>query len=77
MVLDLGLPDMDGLAVLETLKARDPVQVPRVNSCTLGARSTSGETQQLEAYAEAVGAEGCQFRNPPAGGDSAIREPPE
>jgi CheY-like chemotaxis protein/HAMP domain-containing protein len=53
MVLDLGLPDMDGLAVLETLRARGAVDAPRVIVHT-GRALDKRETQQLEAYAEAV-----------------------
>ncbi len=53
MILDLGLPDMDGLAVLETLRARGAVDAPRVIVHT-GRALDKRETQQLEAYAEAV-----------------------
>ncbi|MEP7052520.1 MAG: response regulator [Pseudomonadota bacterium] len=53
MILDLGLPDMDGLAVLETLRARGAVNAPRVIVHT-GRALDKRETQQLEAYAEAV-----------------------
>ena len=53
MVLDLGLPDMDGLAVLETLRARNAADAPRVIVHT-GRALNKRETQQLEAYAEAV-----------------------
>ena len=53
MVLDLGLPDMDGLAVLETLRARASADAPRVIVHT-GRALNKRETQQLEAYAEAV-----------------------
>ena len=53
MILDLGLPDMDGLAVLETLRARGPSDAPRVIVHT-GRALNKRETQQLEAYAEAV-----------------------
>jgi CheY-like chemotaxis protein/HAMP domain-containing protein len=53
MILDLGLPDMDGLAVLETLRARAPQAAPRVIVHT-GRALNKRETQQLEAYAEAV-----------------------
>jgi CheY-like chemotaxis protein/HAMP domain-containing protein len=53
MILDLGLPDMDGLAVLETLRARGAVDAPRVIVHT-GRALNKRETQQLEAYAEAV-----------------------
>jgi CheY-like chemotaxis protein/HAMP domain-containing protein len=53
MILDLGLPDMDGLAVLETLRARGGNDAPRVIVHT-GRALNKRETQQLEAYAEAV-----------------------
>jgi CheY-like chemotaxis protein len=53
MILDLGLPDMDGLAVLETLRARGQVNAPRVIVHT-GRALDRRETKQLEAYAEAV-----------------------
>ena len=53
MILDLGLPDMDGLAVLETLRARGPSGAPRVIVHT-GRALNKREVQQLEAYAEAV-----------------------
>ena len=53
MILDLGLPDMDGLAVLETLRARNAADAPRVIVHT-GRALNKRETQQLEAYAEAV-----------------------
>ena len=53
MILDLGLPDMDGLAVLETLRARGATDAPRVIVHT-GRALNKREMQQLEAYAEAV-----------------------
>ena len=53
MVLDLGLPDMDGLAVLETLRARATGDAPRVIVHT-GRALDKREILQLEAYAEAV-----------------------
>jgi CheY-like chemotaxis protein len=53
MILDLGLPDMDGLAVLETLRARGQANAPRVIVHT-GRALDKRETKQLEAYAEAV-----------------------
>ena len=53
MILDLGLPDMDGLAVLETLRARGHANAPRVIVHT-GRALDKRETKQLEAYAEAV-----------------------
>jgi len=53
MILDLGLPDMDGLVVLETLRERRLPDAPRVIIHT-GRALNKRETQQLEAYAEAV-----------------------
>ncbi|HEX3777054.1 MAG TPA: response regulator, partial [Polyangiaceae bacterium] len=53
MILDLGLPDMDGLAVLETLRSRDDIEAPRVIVHT-GRALNKRETQQLESYASAV-----------------------
>lgn len=53
MVLDLGLPDMDGLGLLETLRNRPEVPMPRVVVHT-GRSLTREEIRRLEAYAEAV-----------------------
>ncbi len=53
MVLDLGLPDMDGLGLLETLRARPGVPMPRVVVHT-GRSLTREEIRRVEAYAEAV-----------------------
>jgi CheY-like chemotaxis protein len=53
MILDLGLPDMDGLGLLEALRARTHVQWPRVVVHT-GRALTKQETRALEAYAEAI-----------------------
>jgi CheY-like chemotaxis protein len=53
MILDLGLPDMDGLALLETVRERFPGQMPRVVVHT-GRSLTRQETRQLEAYSQAV-----------------------
>jgi CheY-like chemotaxis protein len=53
MVLDLGLPDMDGVVLLETLRARNDAPLPPVVVYT-GRALTRDETRQLEAYAEAV-----------------------
>jgi len=53
MILDLGLPDMDGLAVLETLRERNSSDAPRVIVHT-GRALDKREMLQLEAYAEAV-----------------------
>jgi CheY-like chemotaxis protein/signal transduction histidine kinase len=51
IILDLGLPDMDGLRLLETLQSN--AKLPRVVVHT-GRALTKKETRQLEAYAEAV-----------------------
>jgi CheY-like chemotaxis protein/signal transduction histidine kinase len=53
IVLDLGLPDMDGLGLLETLAERLDAVMPRVIVHT-GRALTRKETRQLELYAEAV-----------------------
>jgi CheY-like chemotaxis protein len=53
VILDLGLPDMDGLGLLETLRSRTQSGMPRVVVHT-GRALTKKETRQLEAYAEAV-----------------------
>jgi CheY-like chemotaxis protein/signal transduction histidine kinase len=53
MILDLGLPDVDGLGLLETLRQRPELGVPRVVIHT-GRVLSKQETRQLEAYAEAV-----------------------
>jgi CheY-like chemotaxis protein/signal transduction histidine kinase len=53
MVLDLGLPDMDGLGLLETLRTRSEVPMPRVVVHT-GRSLTREEIRRIEAYAEAV-----------------------
>jgi CheY-like chemotaxis protein/signal transduction histidine kinase len=53
MILDLGLPDMDGLGLLETLRARSDIQYPRVIVHT-GRALTRKETRELNAYAEAI-----------------------
>ncbi|HMJ13293.1 MAG TPA: response regulator, partial [Polyangiaceae bacterium] len=53
VILDLGLPDLDGLSLLETLRARVGAGAPRVIVHT--ARSlTKQESRRLEAYAEAI-----------------------
>jgi CheY-like chemotaxis protein/signal transduction histidine kinase len=53
VILDLGLPDMDGLSLLETLAARPELEFPRVVIHT--ARDlTTPEKERLEAYAQAV-----------------------
>jgi CheY-like chemotaxis protein/signal transduction histidine kinase len=53
LVLDLGLPDMDGLGLLQALSARQDVQFPRVVIHT-GRALTRDETRRLEQYATAV-----------------------
>jgi CheY-like chemotaxis protein/HAMP domain-containing protein len=53
MVLDLGLPDMDGLGLLRQLRGRADMNFPRVVVHT-GRALTKSETRELEAYAEAV-----------------------
>src|SRR5262249_17937771 len=52
MVLDLSLPDMDGLALLESMQTRG-AEAPPVVVYTARALS-KGEVQKLEAYAEAI-----------------------
>jgi CheY-like chemotaxis protein/signal transduction histidine kinase len=53
MVLDLGLPDMDGLELLESLKGHLGAEVLPVVVYT-GRALSRQETQRLEAYTEAV-----------------------
>jgi CheY-like chemotaxis protein len=53
IVLDLGLPDMDGLGLLETIAEKTDMTMPRVIVHT-GRALTRRETRQLEIYAEAV-----------------------
>ncbi len=53
VILDLGLPDMDGLGVLETLRQQPELGAPRVVIHT-GRALSKQETRELEAYAEAV-----------------------
>jgi CheY-like chemotaxis protein/signal transduction histidine kinase/HAMP domain-containing protein len=53
IILDLGLPDMDGLGLLETIAERTSVSMPRVIVHT-GRALTRKEARQLELYAEAV-----------------------
>ncbi len=53
IVLDLGLPDMDGLGFLERLRARADIETPPVVVHT-GRALTKDETRRLEEYAEAV-----------------------
>jgi CheY-like chemotaxis protein len=53
MILDLSLPDMDGLMLLETLRAEGAPESPPVVVYT-GRALSKAEAQRLEAYAEAV-----------------------
>jgi len=53
VILDLGLPDMDGLSLLETLRKEPGLGTPRVVIHT-GRALSRQETRELEAYAEAV-----------------------
>jgi signal transduction histidine kinase/CheY-like chemotaxis protein len=53
MVLDLSLPDMDGLELLERLRERHGADMPSVLIYTARAL-TRAETRALEAHAEAV-----------------------
>src|ERR1041384_2276967 len=53
MIFGLGLPDLDGLGLLETLRQRPELGAPRVIIHTARALSKA-ETRQLEAYSEAV-----------------------
>jgi CheY-like chemotaxis protein len=53
MILDLGLPDMDGLGLLEELGRRPDIPPPRVVIHT-GRALSRKEAQQLETYAQAV-----------------------
>jgi len=53
VILDLGLPDMDGLGLLETLRMRPDLVIPPVVVHT-GRSLTREESRRIEAYAEAV-----------------------
>jgi CheY-like chemotaxis protein/signal transduction histidine kinase len=53
VILDLGLPDMDGLGLLETLRTRDGLPMPPVVVHT-GRTLTREEIRRVEAYAQAV-----------------------
>jgi CheY-like chemotaxis protein/signal transduction histidine kinase len=53
IVLDLGLPDMDGLALLEMRASRTDVAMPRIIVHT-GRALTRKEIRQLELYAQAI-----------------------
>ena len=53
VILDLGLPDMDGLGLLQTLKDRNDIGRPAVVVHT-GRALTREETNRIEAYSEVV-----------------------
>src|SRR5690606_6820561 len=53
MILDLGLPDMHGLGLLEAMREKLGERAPRVVVHT-GRALTKSEVKELEAYAEAV-----------------------
>jgi CheY-like chemotaxis protein/signal transduction histidine kinase len=53
VILDLGLPEMDGLGLLKALRARPEIQAPRIVVHT-GRSLSKEETRELEAYAEAI-----------------------
>jgi len=53
VILDLGLPDMDGVGVLEALRQQPDLGAPRVVIHT-GRALSKQETRELEAYSEAV-----------------------
>jgi CheY-like chemotaxis protein/signal transduction histidine kinase/HAMP domain-containing protein len=53
LILDLGLPDMDGLRLLQTLRQRPELGSPRVLVHT-GRALSKQETRELAAYAEAI-----------------------
>lgn len=53
MILDLSLPDMDGLELLQSLPQRAGPDVPAVIVYT-GRALSKEETRRIEAYAEAV-----------------------
>jgi CheY-like chemotaxis protein len=53
VVLDLGLPDMDGLGLLESLRSNGSLEMPPVLVHT-GRSLTREETRRIEAYAEAI-----------------------
>jgi CheY-like chemotaxis protein len=53
MILDLGLPDMDGLSLLQELRRRPEVSAPRVVIHT-GRVLTKQEARELAVYSEAV-----------------------
>jgi CheY-like chemotaxis protein len=53
LVLDLGLPDMDGLELLEMLRQQSPDARPGVVVYT-GRALTRGETHRIQAYVDAI-----------------------
>jgi CheY-like chemotaxis protein len=53
VILDLGLPDMDGLGLLEKVRTHSVLVMPPVVVHT-GRALTREETRRIEAYAEAV-----------------------
>jgi CheY-like chemotaxis protein/signal transduction histidine kinase/HAMP domain-containing protein len=53
VILDLGLPDMDGLGLLEKVRTQPALGMPPVIVHT-GRTLTREETRRIEAYAEAV-----------------------
>lgn len=53
VILDLGLPDMDGLRLLESVRQRPDLGAPRIVVHT-GRALSKQETRELEAYASAI-----------------------
>jgi CheY-like chemotaxis protein len=53
VILDLGLPDMDGLDLLESIATHDVGSLPRVIVYT-GRALTRQEARRIEAYAEVI-----------------------
>ncbi|HVY28958.1 MAG TPA: response regulator [Polyangiaceae bacterium] len=53
MILDLGLPDMDGLRLLEALRARPELGSPRIVIHT-GRSLSKQELREIEAYSAAI-----------------------
>jgi CheY-like chemotaxis protein len=53
VILDLGLPDMDGLGLLETLRTQEGLPMPPVVVHT-GRSLTREEIRRIEAYAQTV-----------------------
>jgi DNA-binding response OmpR family regulator len=54
MILDLGLPDTDGLALLQRLRTDSDVKAPLHVVVHTGRSLTKQETRQLEEYAAEV-----------------------